>query len=185
MGFLLFGCVNILQNLSTGFLDVLYAKNMSYFKILYGTIKVHSYPKYASYVSIGLASSCYILCYTLSIMVAYFIPFETQNAILYFFISYFVMSDTEKMRTAVSRLFVESGEKERLLELLKLRLQESGWNDNLDAYSRDTVRNKNLQNASLDELTKEMGDYGRSTVNEVIKKDLLEHIKKFLDENLD
>ncbi|KAI8362596.1 transcription factor e(y)2-domain-containing protein [Blakeslea trispora] len=94
------------------------------------------------------------------------------------------MSETEKTRIAVSRLFVESGEKERLLEFLKLRLQETGWNDNLDAYSRDMIRNKSLEDASLNDLTKELGDYGRSTVSESIKKDLLEQIKKFLDDNL-
>ncbi|OBZ83451.1 Transcription and mRNA export factor ENY2 [Choanephora cucurbitarum] len=71
------------------------------------------------------------------------------------------MSEAEKTRTAVSRLFVESGEKERLLEFLKSRLQETGWNDNLDAYSRDMIRSKNLEDASLDDLTKELGDYGR------------------------
>lgn len=95
------------------------------------------------------------------------------------------MSETEKMKTAVSRLFVESGEKERLLQLLRLRLSESGWNDNLDAHCRDTIRNKNIDNISMDELLKEVGDHGRSTINESIKKDLLEHIKKFLDDNLE
>ncbi|CAO0793767.1 unnamed protein product [Mucor circinelloides] len=95
------------------------------------------------------------------------------------------MSDAEKMRTSVSRLFVESGEKDRLLQLLRARLSDSGWTDSLDAYSRDVVRTKNLEDVSFEDLVKEIGDHGRSTVSETIKKDLLESIKKFLDEHLD
>ncbi|EPB90809.1 hypothetical protein HMPREF1544_02387 [Mucor circinelloides 1006PhL] len=93
------------------------------------------------------------------------------------------MSDAEKMRTSVSRLFVESGEKDRLLQLLRARLSDSGWTDSLDAYN--VVRTKNLEDVSFEDLVKEIGDHGRSTVSETIKKDLLESIKKFLDEHLD
>lgn len=109
----------------------------------------------------------------------------------------------------------------RLLQILRSLLLESGWNDNFDAHSRgqylatttsftllanffflrvETIKNKSLENNSLDELVKEVGDYGRSktsflayaekltfvvaTVSESIKKDLLESIKHFLDQNL-
>ncbi|KAI8988862.1 transcription factor e(y)2-domain-containing protein [Pilobolus umbonatus] len=95
------------------------------------------------------------------------------------------MDEPEKIKLMLSRLFVESGEKERLLELLKLRLVESGWNESLDAYSREVVRNKNMGNISYDDLTKEVEDYGRSTVSESIKKDLLERIKAFISENVE
>ncbi|KAI7898109.1 enhancer of yellow 2 transcription factor-like protein B-like protein [Cokeromyces recurvatus] len=95
------------------------------------------------------------------------------------------MSETEKSRTAINKLFVESGEKERLLQFLRTRLIESGWNGNLDAYTRDVIRNKNLEKTTLEELEKEVGDYGRAIIKESVKKDVLEQIKKFLDNNLD
>ncbi|KAI8637786.1 enhancer of yellow 2 transcription factor-like protein B [Parasitella parasitica] len=94
------------------------------------------------------------------------------------------MSDGDKMRTSVNRLFVESGEKDRLLQLLRARLSDSGWTDSLDAYSRDVIKAKNLQEISFEGLIREIGDHGRSTVSETIKKDLLESIKKFLDDHL-
>ncbi|KAI9363610.1 enhancer of yellow 2 transcription factor [Pilaira anomala] len=72
------------------------------------------------------------------------------------------MSESEKEQAAVSRLFVESGEKERLLRILRLRLSDSGWNDSLDAHCRDTIRNKNLDHISLDNLLKEVEDHGKS-----------------------
>ncbi|KAG2229145.1 hypothetical protein INT48_008097 [Thamnidium elegans] len=71
------------------------------------------------------------------------------------------MSESEKEQAAVNRLFVESGEKER----------------------QDTIRNKNVDNISLDELLKDVEDH--ATIQESIKKDLLEQIKKFLDEHLE
>ncbi|KAI8049385.1 enhancer of yellow 2 transcription factor-like protein B-like protein [Thamnidium elegans] len=95
------------------------------------------------------------------------------------------MSESEKEQAAVNRLFVESGEKERLLQILRARLSDSGWNDSLDAHCRDTIRNKNVDNISLDELLKDVEDHGKTTIQESIKKDLLEQIKKFLDEHLE
>ncbi|OAD01456.1 hypothetical protein MUCCIDRAFT_112903 [Mucor lusitanicus CBS 277.49] len=69
------------------------------------------------------------------------------------------MSDAEKMQTSVSRLFVESGEKDRLLQLLRARLSDSGWTDSLDAYN--VIKSKNLENVSFEDLIKEIGDHGR------------------------
>ncbi|KAG0192193.1 hypothetical protein DFQ28_009953 [Apophysomyces sp. BC1034] len=68
------------------------------------------------------------------------------------------MSDAEKkLKVALSRQFVDSGEKE----------------------------SRKLENITLDELIAETADYGRSTVNETIKKELLVQIKKFLEEHID
>ncbi|GAA5811163.1 hypothetical protein MFLAVUS_004593 [Mucor flavus] len=83
------------------------------------------------------------------------------------------MSESEKEQAAVNRL----------LQILRARLSDSGWNDNLDAHCRDTIRNKNVDNISLDELLKDVEDH--ATIQESIKKDLLEQIKKFLDEHLE
>ncbi|KAI9468488.1 MAG: hypothetical protein EXX96DRAFT_624109 [Benjaminiella poitrasii] len=71
------------------------------------------------------------------------------------------MSESDKSRTAINKLFVESGEKARLLQFLRTRLIESGWNDSLDAYTRDAVIHKNLDNTTLEGLEKEVGEYGR------------------------
>ncbi|KAI7872379.1 hypothetical protein BDF14DRAFT_1877599 [Spinellus fusiger] len=70
------------------------------------------------------------------------------------------MSEQEKIRAAISRQFIESGEKERMMQLLKERLTDAGWNDKLYAYCRGTV-------------------------NESVKKEILTEIKKFLSENLE
>ncbi|KAI8142329.1 putative DC6 [Fennellomyces sp. T-0311] len=95
------------------------------------------------------------------------------------------MSESERLRIALNRHFVDSGEKERLMGLLRTRLAETGWNDDLYAYCRDTVRTEKLENITLDELSKKASDYGRTTVNDNIKKELLLQIKKFLDTAFD
>ncbi|KAI8890938.1 enhancer of yellow 2 transcription factor-like protein B-like protein [Backusella circina FSU 941] len=95
------------------------------------------------------------------------------------------MSEEEKIKTQIGRLFVESGEKERILESLKRRLAESGWNDGLDAHTRDLVRSKGLEKAKFEDLCKEANEFGRATVSESIKRDFLDQIVTFLNENLD
>ncbi|OAD73773.1 hypothetical protein PHYBLDRAFT_168208 [Phycomyces blakesleeanus NRRL 1555(-)] len=54
----------------------------------------------------------------------------------------FLMSEQEKIRASVERQFVESGEKDRfrLLQLLKERLTDFGWNDRLYAHCRESSR---------------------------------------------
>ncbi|KAI9321876.1 enhancer of yellow 2-like protein, isoform CRA_c [Dichotomocladium elegans] len=91
------------------------------------------------------------------------------------------MSESERMRIALNRHFVDSGEKERLLGILRARLIELGWNDELYSHCRETVENRRLENITMDELVKEAADFGRQKVPENTKKELLAHIKKYLD----
>ncbi|KAL0094267.1 hypothetical protein F4703DRAFT_1817461 [Phycomyces blakesleeanus] len=111
------------------------------------------------------------------------------------------MSEQEKIRASVERQFVESGEKDRyvlniwlyqilisrfrLLQLLKERLTDFGWNDRLYAHCRETILNRKLENVTLDKLVNEASDYGRNTIHDSIKKEVLANIREFLDENLD
>ncbi|KAI9015272.1 transcription factor e(y)2-domain-containing protein [Phycomyces nitens] len=97
------------------------------------------------------------------------------------------MSEQEKIRASVERQFVESGEKDRLLQLLKERLTDFGWNDKLYAHCREMVLNNKdeNENITLDKLVNEASDYGRNTIHDSIKKEVLANIREFLDENLD
>ncbi|KAI8394297.1 enhancer of yellow 2 transcription factor-like protein B [Radiomyces spectabilis] len=95
------------------------------------------------------------------------------------------MSDAELSAAAINRHFTESGHKAKLLQLLKTRLVESGWNDSLYAHCRETLKNRKLENITLEELAAETSDFGRVTVNESIKKELLTQIKQYLDDTLE
>ncbi|ORZ15799.1 transcription factor e(y)2-domain-containing protein [Absidia repens] len=93
------------------------------------------------------------------------------------------MSADDNLMTALNQYFVSSGEKQKLLTLLKARLAETSWNDNYYAHCRDTMQDRK-GDFTLDELIKETSDYGKSTVNESIKKELLVLIKKFLTDTV-
>ncbi|KAL1927209.1 hypothetical protein VTP01DRAFT_5172 [Rhizomucor pusillus] len=95
------------------------------------------------------------------------------------------MSDPQKLRTAVNRHFVDSGEKERLLGILRSRLVESGWNDLVYAYATEMARNKNQDNVTMETLLENTADYARSTMHESIKKEMLVLIKRYLDSAFD
>ena len=75
---------------------------------------------------------------------------------------------------------VETGEKERLKELLREKLVKCGWRDELKEHCKEVIRNKGLEKITVDELVAEITPRGRSTVPDDIKADLLQRIRKFL-----
>ncbi|KAI9268781.1 transcription factor e(y)2-domain-containing protein [Sporodiniella umbellata] len=93
------------------------------------------------------------------------------------------MSSPCKTELAIRQIFVESGEKERLLQMLRSQLVESGWSDSLNAYCREAVQKKENDDLTFEDLFKDSSDYGRSTIHESIKINMLEKIKKFIDEH--
>ncbi|KAI8584688.1 hypothetical protein K450DRAFT_267343 [Umbelopsis ramanniana AG] len=90
-----------------------------------------------------------------------------------------------ELKAAIDRRFVLSGERARLLEFVKQRLAETGWNDALYAHCSESFKARGIENVSMDTLLAEFSDHARASVNENIKKELLVQIKQFLDANLD
>lgn len=75
---------------------------------------------------------------------------------------------------------IETGEKERLKELLRQKLIESGWRDDLKEFCKEVIRNKGLEKITVDELVAEITPRGRATVPDEVKTELLQNIRKFL-----
>jgi enhancer of yellow 2 transcription factor len=93
----------------------------------------------------------------------------------------------------------------RLKELLRLKLAESGWRDQLKEhckvlpclppyvamlrgltpilFDQTVLREKGLDAISVEELVKEITPRGRATVPDSLKAELLQRIRKFLAEN--
>ncbi|KAK2147831.1 hypothetical protein LSH36_532g04054 [Paralvinella palmiformis] len=66
-----------------------------------------------------------------------------------------------QMRASINQKLVESGERERLMELLRTRLIECGWRDQLKAYCKEIVRQKGLEHVTVDDLVNEITPKGR------------------------
>ena len=95
------------------------------------------------------------------------------------------MSEDKKMRDAqmraqINQKLVESGERERLKELLRTRLIECGWRDQLKAYCKEIVKEKGLEHITVDDLVSEITPRGRALVPDQVKKELLQRIRSFL-----
>ncbi|XP_071957682.1 transcription and mRNA export factor ENY2-like [Antedon mediterranea] len=85
-----------------------------------------------------------------------------------------------KMRATIHQKMVETGEKERLKELLRAKLIECGWRDQLKAYCKEVVRTKGLEHVTVDDLVAEITPKGRELVPDEVKKELLQRIRAFL-----
>ncbi|XP_022082221.1 transcription and mRNA export factor ENY2-like [Acanthaster planci] len=85
-----------------------------------------------------------------------------------------------QMRAVINQKLIETGEKERLKELLRNRLIECGWRDQLKAHCKDVVRKKGLDQVTVDDLVAELTPKGRELVPDDVKKELLQRIKAFL-----
>ncbi|KAF0306426.1 Transcription and mRNA export factor ENY2 [Amphibalanus amphitrite] len=67
-----------------------------------------------------------------------------------------------------------------LKELLRTRLIECGWRDQLKVQCKEVVREKGLENVTVDDLVTVITPKGRALVPDSVKKELLQRIKTFL-----
>eukprot|EP00617_Octactis_speculum_P024346 CAMPEP_0185754604 /NCGR_PEP_ID=MMETSP1174-20130828/13232_1 /TAXON_ID=35687 /ORGANISM="Dictyocha speculum, Strain CCMP1381" /LENGTH=104 /DNA_ID=CAMNT_0028432885 /DNA_START=36 /DNA_END=350 /DNA_ORIENTATION=- len=86
----------------------------------------------------------------------------------------------EAVRATIMQKLIETGEKERLKEMLREMLVECGWRDELREYCKEVIRSKGLERITVDELVSQITPQGRATVPEKIKVELLQRIRKFL-----
>mmetsp|Transcript_52473 Transcript_52473/g.122762 ORF Transcript_52473/g.122762 Transcript_52473/m.122762 type:complete len:102 (+) Transcript_52473:34-339(+) len=88
-----------------------------------------------------------------------------------------------QVRASVTQKLEDSGEKERLKEMLRKKLIESGWRDELKEYAKEVIKNKGLEQISVEDLVAEITPRGRAMVPDSLKAELLQRIRKFLASN--
>ncbi|KAK9678349.1 hypothetical protein RND81_11G205700 [Saponaria officinalis] len=76
---------------------------------------------------------------------------------------------------------IESGEKERLMDLLRERLVECGWKDEMKALCRQYIKKKGRNNVTVDDLVHVITPKGRASVPDSVKAELLQKIWTFLN----
>jgi enhancer of yellow 2 transcription factor len=75
---------------------------------------------------------------------------------------------------------VESGEKARLKALLRDKLIQCGWRDELRARCNAIVQSRGSGNVTAAELQREIAPIGRAKVPDNIKAELLAQIRAFI-----
>ncbi|XP_018618407.1 transcription and mRNA export factor ENY2-like isoform X2 [Scleropages formosus] len=68
----------------------------------------------------------------------------------------------------------------QLKELLRARLIECGWKDQLKAHCKDVIREKDSEHVTVEDLVAEITPKGRALVPDSVKKELLQRIRAFL-----
>lgn len=71
------------------------------------------------------------------------------------------IASPEEIRTAILKKLVETGEKDRLKEILSDRLIQCGWRDELKEYCKAIIRKKGLEKVTVEELVAEITPHGR------------------------
>ncbi|CAM6110437.1 unnamed protein product [Calypogeia fissa] len=88
--------------------------------------------------------------------------------------------EAEPTLQEIINIKIESGEKERLKELLRERLIECGWKDELKAQCRAFTRKKGRGNITVDDIVRNITPKGRAMVPDNVKAELLQRIRTFL-----
>lgn len=86
----------------------------------------------------------------------------------------------EKLRLLAQQKLVENGEKERLKELLRNRLMEAGFNDEIMSYCKKTIKTNGIEKVDLETLINEITPKAREIVPDEVKIELLSKIKEIL-----
>lgn len=72
------------------------------------------------------------------------------------------MNKDAQMRAAINQKLIETGERERLKELLRAKLIECGWKDQLKAHCKEVIKEKGLEHVTVDDLVAEITPKGRA-----------------------
>ena len=89
-----------------------------------------------------------------------------------------------QIRNQINERLEETGERNKLKELLRARLIESGWRDQLKIKCKEIIENKGLEKITVSQLVEEITPYARSTVPENIKSQLLSELRSFITNEL-
>ena len=91
--------------------------------------------------------------------------------------------DDSLMSVAHQKL-VESGERERLINLLTQRLNDSGWKQQLKGYCQKIVKEKGVHNVTLDDLVTQVLPIARNNVPNDVREEIISQIRVFLSKEL-
>ena len=75
---------------------------------------------------------------------------------------------------------ISSGEHDRLVALLRDKLLQCGWRDDLKLKCLDFLKQRGRENVTLEDLARAIGPAGRASVPDSVKAELLTVIKKFI-----
>ncbi|OMJ10033.1 Transcription and mRNA export factor ENY2 [Smittium culicis] len=89
-----------------------------------------------------------------------------------------------QVREEILKRFVDSGERERLYEIVKAKLNARGWQDHVRNHCKEVLKNKDIKTVTVDELCEDVLPYAKNSVSDDVKVETMEQIKSFLNKTL-
>lgn len=89
-------------------------------------------------------------------------------------------SKANNLRLMYQQRLTESGEKDRLMEFLRTRLGEYGYNDDLLQYCKNYIRSKGVEHVDVESLVAEVTPRAREMLPDQVKRELLNKIRQFV-----
>lgn len=80
---------------------------------------------------------------------------------------------------AVDQTTILHGDRAKLKDLLRLRLTECGWNDEVRLLCRDVIK-EDGSNVNVETIVKHVTPKARQLVPDTVKRELLQRIKTIL-----
>lgn len=90
----------------------------------------------------------------------------------------------EELKSRAHQRLVETGERERLMQVLRVALTECGWKDKLTEFCKKVVKDKGVENVSIDDLVTQVSPVAQKNVPPHVKQELVKQIRAFLVKEL-
>uniref|UniRef100_A0A1I7ZWK9 Transcription and mRNA export factor ENY2 n=1 Tax=Steinernema glaseri TaxID=37863 RepID=A0A1I7ZWK9_9BILA len=94
------------------------------------------------------------------------------------------MSRRAVNKERIERDFEESGERDRLREILTLRLSECGWTSLVEDKCREFIRKKGIENVTLEQVVGEIKQDARKAVPDEVKREIMDAIRIFVSKQV-
>lgn len=85
-----------------------------------------------------------------------------------------------QIRDTIMAKLVETGEKDKLKNMLRDGLTRTQWRDGFKEDCKDVIRQKGIDQVTVEELIADITPHGRSTIPEDVKAELLKRIRLVL-----
>ncbi|KAJ2727008.1 hypothetical protein GGI07_000125 [Coemansia sp. Benny D115] len=91
-------------------------------------------------------------------------------------------SETTGIREELLKKFIESGERERLQEILRNKLNASGWQDKVKDKCQKVIHENSdrIEKITVDDIAEEVTPFARTSVPEDVKAEILEDIRAYI-----
>eukprot|EP00792_Barthelona_sp_PAP020_P004316 TRINITY_DN2044_c0_g1_i1.p1 TRINITY_DN2044_c0_g1~~TRINITY_DN2044_c0_g1_i1.p1 ORF type:complete len:134 (-),score=36.77 TRINITY_DN2044_c0_g1_i1:89-433(-) len=91
----------------------------------------------------------------------------------------------ESLILEMQEILASSGYEEELRDILRAKLVNEGWRDQLKKHCQEVIRTKGVESINSDELCDEISIFARETFPQDLRIDLNKRVQQFLSEKME